>query len=51
MDQERVEEIYDYFLQAETDSLQLAHKELGKDQFTEDDLRLVRIKFMSEVGN
>ena len=51
MDQERVEEIHEYFLQAETDSIQTALEELGKDQFTEDDLRLVRIKFMSEVGN
>ncbi len=51
MDEERVEEIHEYFLQAETDSIQTALEELGKDQFTEDDLRLVRIKFMSEVGN
>ena len=42
-----MEEIHDYFLQAETDSIQAAQEELGKDQFTEDDLRLVRIKFLS----
>lgn len=51
MDKDRIEEIHDYFLQAETDSIQAAQQELGKDQFTEDDLRLVRIKFLSEVGN
>jgi ATP-dependent DNA helicase RecQ len=51
MDEERMEEIYDYFLHAETDSIQTAHEELGKDHFSEDDLRLVRIKFMSEMGN
>ena len=47
----KAEEIYLYFKEdAETDSLDEAIKELGGD-FTEEEIRLVRIKFMSELGN
>jgi len=45
------EEIFDYFKEAETDSIEDALKELGEEEYTEDEIRLVRIKFMSEVGN
>ena len=45
------EEILDYFREAESDSVQDALTELGEDDFTEEEIRLVRIKFLSEVGN
>jgi ATP-dependent DNA helicase RecQ len=48
MDPDRTEEIYDYFMSAESDDIDLALDELGDDEFSEDEVRLVRIKFMSE---
>ncbi len=45
------EEIFEYFRKAESDSIEEAQKELGEDEFTEEELRLMRIKFMSELGN
>lgn len=42
---------FDYFNNAETDKLNEALDELGEDDFTETEIRLVRIKFLSEVGN
>ncbi|HOH83030.1 MAG TPA: DNA helicase RecQ [Bacteroidales bacterium] len=45
------EEIYDYFYEAETDSVEDALKELGEEEFSEEEIRLVRLKFLSEVGN
>ena len=51
VDEYHQEEIFEYFQEAETDSLEEAHRELGEDEFTEEEIRLVRIKFMSEVGN
>ncbi len=51
MDEEHVEDIYAYFKEdAETDSLEDAAKELGSD-YSEEEIRLVRIKFLSELGN
>lgn len=50
LDEDSQEEIYEYFMEAETDALDVAVKEFGSD-FTEDELRLMRIKFMSEVAN
>ena len=51
VDEDKAEEIYLYLKKdAETDSLDEAIKELGGD-FTEEEIRLVRIKFMSELGN
>ncbi|GAA4432954.1 DNA helicase RecQ [Pontibacter saemangeumensis] len=51
LDHERQEEIYDYFLNASTDNIAEAVKELGTDDYTEEDLRLMRVKFMSEYAN
>ncbi|MBC5773948.1 DNA helicase RecQ [Pontibacter sp. KCTC 32443] len=51
LDDERQEEIYDYFMQASTDNIGVALKELGTDDYTEEDLRLMRIKFLSEYAN
>ncbi|MGV3585816.1 MAG: DNA helicase RecQ [Adhaeribacter sp.] len=51
LDEERQDEIYDYFMQASTDNIAVALKELGTDDYTEEDLRLMRIKFLSEYAN
>ncbi|MBN2728582.1 MAG: DNA helicase RecQ [Bacteroidales bacterium] len=45
------EEIFDYFHSAETDSIQAALLELGENEYSEEEIRLMRIKFMSEIGN
>jgi ATP-dependent DNA helicase RecQ len=50
LDQENQEEIYDYFKDAETDDLTSAYKEFDGD-YSEEELRLMRIKFMSEMAN
>ncbi len=50
MDEDHLEEIFDYFKESESDDLEAAIKELGSD-FTEEEIRLVRIKFLSELGN
>ncbi len=51
MDGDRQDEIYDYFMAADTDHIAVALKAFGGDDFTEQDLRLMRIKFLSEVAN
>ncbi len=51
MDVDKQEEIFDYFKTAETDSYQDALEELGEDEFSEEEVRLMRIRFMSEMGN
>ncbi len=50
MDEEHIGEIYDYFCESETDDLEAALDELGSDS-SENEIRLVRIKFMSEMAN
>lgn len=45
------EEIIEYFREAESDSIEDALQELGEEEFSEEEIRLMRIKFMSEVGN
>ena len=50
MDEDHLDDIYDYFLDSETDSLEEALNELGQ-ECTEDEIRLVRIKFISEMAN
>ena len=44
------QEIYDYFMQAKEDNIKQAYKVLGG-YYNEEDIRLMRIKFMSEVAN
>jgi len=51
IDEEKQEEIYNYFMEAENESVEDALKELGEADFTEEEIRLVRIRFMSEMGN
>lgn len=50
MDEDRAEDIYEYFKESETDSMDDAIDELG-DEYTEEEIRLVRIKFISEMAN
>ncbi|MBQ8949314.1 MAG: DNA helicase RecQ [Prevotella sp.] len=50
MDEDHVDDIYDYFCESDTDRLSVAQKELG-DEYSEDEIRLVRIKFISEMAN
>jgi ATP-dependent DNA helicase RecQ len=52
LDEDVVEDIYLYFKEdAETDSLQEAMEELNDTGYSEEEVRLVRIKFISEMGN
>jgi len=44
------EDIFEYFKEADSDSLEEAIKELGS-EYSEDEIRLMRIKFLSELGN
>jgi ATP-dependent DNA helicase RecQ len=51
LDEEHQEEIFDYFKTAEDDTIDSALRELGEDEYSEDDIRLMRIRFLSEMGN
>jgi ATP-dependent DNA helicase RecQ len=51
LDEDHQEEIFEYFREAEDDSIDAALKELGENDYSENDIRLMRIKFMSELGN
>ena len=51
MDEDQIEDVYEYFKEAETDNIHEALKELGEDEYPENEVRLVRIKFISEVAN
>ncbi|MEL6252139.1 MAG: DNA helicase RecQ [Bacteroidota bacterium] len=50
MDDDKIDEIYDYFMSSDTDSLDEAENELGL-EYAREEIQLVRIKFISEVGN
>lgn len=51
IDSDKQEEIVEYFKESESDSLEEALAELGEEDFSEEEIRLVRIKFLSEYGN
>ncbi len=51
IDEDRQEEVFDYFRAAETDSAEEALKVLGENDYSIEDIRLMRIKFLSELGN
>ena len=52
LDKEHQKDIYEYFREeAETESIEEALLELGEEEYTEEDIRLMRIKFLSEMGN
>ena len=50
MDEDKISDIFEYFRESESDDINEAIQELGPD-YSEDDIRLVRIKFLSELGN
>lgn len=51
IDTDRQDEVFDYFREAEKDSIELALEELGTEDYTYEEIQLMRIKFMSELGN
>ncbi len=51
IDEDRQDEVFDYFRGAEVDSIDQALKDLGSDDYTYEEIQLMRIKFMSELGN
>ncbi len=52
MDKDHQQDIYDYFMEeAENESIEAALKELGEENYSEEEVRLMRIKFISELGN
>ncbi|PKP54117.1 MAG: DNA helicase RecQ [Bacteroidetes bacterium HGW-Bacteroidetes-1] len=51
VDEYHQEDIYEYFNEADSDSVEDALKTLGESEYTEEEIRLMRIKFMSEIGN
>lgn len=50
IDEDHQEDIFEYFKEADSDSLEDAIQELGS-EYSEDEIRLMRIKFLSELGN
>ena len=50
IDDDFVDDIFEYFKESDTDDIETAMQELG-DDYTEEEIRLVRIKFLSEMGN
>jgi ATP-dependent DNA helicase RecQ len=51
MDPDKVDEVFDYFMTAESDTISDALDELGEDEYDEEDLRLLRVKFLSDHAN
>ncbi|MEP6613897.1 MAG: DNA helicase RecQ [Mucilaginibacter sp.] len=51
IDEDKQEEVFDYFRTAEVDSIEDALAELGNDDYTIEEVQLMRIKFISEMGN
>ena len=51
MDEEKQDEIMEYFKESHTDSVEAALKELGENDYSEEEIRVMRIKFLSDYGN
>ena len=51
IDEDRQEEVYDYFRASEVDSIDAALSELGDEDYSREEIQLMRIKFLSELGN
>jgi len=52
IDEDKQDDIFEYFREeAETESIESALEELGEDEYSEEEVRLMRIKFFSELGN
>ena len=49
-DEDQIDELMNYFMEADTDDISIAYNEFNN-EYEEDDLRLFRLKFISEVGN
>jgi ATP-dependent DNA helicase RecQ len=50
LDEDQQQEIFDYFMESDNDKIETAMKEF-KGEYEEDELRLMRIKFISDVAN
>lgn len=51
IDEDRQDEVFDYFKSADSDSIDEALSDLGESDYTREEIQLMRIKFMSEFGN
>lgn len=51
LDKDRQDEIHDYFMEADNDNIAIALQELGDEDYSEEELRLMRVKFLSEYAN
>jgi ATP-dependent DNA helicase RecQ len=51
VDADRQVEVFEYFKTADSDSAEEALRELGENDYSINDIRLMRIKFLSELGN
>jgi ATP-dependent DNA helicase RecQ len=51
MDEDKQDDVIEYFKESTSDSIQEALAELGEDDYSEENIRLIRIKFLSEYGN
>ena len=51
LDEDHQEEVFDYFTESQDESIINALEELGEDEYNENDIRLMRIKFISEMGH
>jgi ATP-dependent DNA helicase RecQ len=51
IDEDRQDEVFDYFRSADIDSIDKALEELGTEDYNREEIQLIRIKFMSELGN
>lgn len=51
LDPDRQDEVYDYFMNAHSDKISDAINELGEDDYDEEDIRLLRVKFLSDHAN
>jgi len=51
IDNERQDEVYEYFAEAETESIETALKVLGEEDYSEEEIRLMRIKYISDLGH
>lgn len=51
IDEDKQDEVFDYFRTAEEDSIDLALAELGEGDYSREEIQLMRIKFLSELGN
>ena len=51
LDEERQDDLYDYFLNAETDDIEAALEDEGNEDYSDEEIRLMRIKFLCEYAH